>query len=165
MTKSNNLNENKVSESDIEKRLEDYILDKNEPKIDYANIDYANIDYTNPDEIEKHYRPILLLVARIIYMKFIKGPVAPYIQAFILLILFLPSELFIKSNSNFIMFLYFKLIKSIDLNDIKNNNEKHIIKLINRFCLKQISKINKKIKQIRGKSVSIKSESKAKSKY
>lgn len=106
------------------------------------------VDFGNPESIEKHYRPILLIVARIIYMKFIKGPLAPYIKMFILFILVLPSKILLKFNNNFVLCMYFNLISNIN-NDDSNNNDKFMLKKINNYCVKELNKVEKKIKKHR----------------
>ncbi len=122
-------------------------------KIDFlisAKIDFSKsekVDFSKPEEIEKHYKSVLLLVARIIYVKFFKGPLAPYIQLFILLIIVLPSKFLIQFDKNFIVFLYWKLINNIgyDENQIIIDKKQHLLKKINKFCKTQIKSFNNKM--------------------
>ncbi len=105
------------------------------------------VDFSKPEEIEKHYKSVLLLVARIIYVKFFKGPLAPYLQLFILLIIVLPSKFLIQFDKNFIVFLYWKLINNIgyDENQIIIDKKQHLLKKINKFCKTQIKSFNNKM--------------------
>jgi hypothetical protein len=107
------------------------------------------VDFGNPESIEKHYRPILLIVARILYIKFIKGPLAPYIKMFILFVLVLPSKILLKFNNNFVLFLYFSLISNVKNEETSKSSDKYLLKKINNFCVKEIKQIEKKIKKQR----------------
>lgn len=105
------------------------------------------VDFGNPESIEKHYRPILLIVARIIYMKFINGPLAPYIKMFILFVLVLPSRILLKFNNNFVLYIYFSLISNVKNEETSKSSDKYLLKKINRFCINEIKQIEKKIKK------------------
>jgi hypothetical protein len=113
------------------------------------------VDFTNPESIEKHYKPILLLVARIIYTNFLQGPVAPYIKMFILLIIVLPSELLVQLDNKFIIFLYYTLISEIAKEELTNKsksnryNDQYVLKKINNFCDGKIKIIYNKLKKMK----------------
>ncbi len=105
------------------------------------------VDFGNPESIEKHYRPILLVVARILYIKFFKGPLAPYIKMFILLILVLPSRILLKFDNNFILFIYCSLLNNVKNEETSKSNDKYVLKKINSFCVNEIKQIEKKLRK------------------
>jgi hypothetical protein len=95
----------------------------------------------SPESIEKNYKQILLLVARIIYTKLICGPVAPYIQGLLLFIILIPADVLIKLNNKIILLMYKNFIVYVKnkLNLIKG--KKNLIQTINDYYKTKLNSI------------------------
>jgi hypothetical protein len=100
------------------------------------------------EDLQKYYKPTLLIVSKLLYTYFIIDTIKPYFKTIILFILTIPCTFLSENNFNFsamILLDFIKfLIKTEDINKIKTKLP--LIKKINKYSNNKINILVKKFR-------------------